>query len=213
MKCLAAIVASAAILTMIAAVPAPAWAQTTTDFSTGTPDGAQPMDGGIGTGQVFTVPAGVTHLTSAALGVAYISTPDAYSLRLYRYSSGAVGALVDSSAETIGAGSAYPAYEMDTLTLSGAGLPVTPGEQFVIVGYSAVPLNAAAVLRGGNFYLDGGFFDGFGESSGNEGFFRATYTDAAPAPVPTLSEWAMILFGTVLAGGAALYIQRRRMVA
>ena len=35
----------------------------------------------------------------------------------------------------------------------------------------------------------------------------------APAPVPTLSEWAMILFGTILAGGAALYIQRRRLTA
>ena len=30
------------------------------------------------------------------------------------------------------------------------------------------------------------------------------------APVPTLSEWALILFGVILAGGAALYIQRRR---
>ena len=34
---------------------------------------------------------------------------------------------------------------------------------------------------------------------------------AAPAPVPTMSEWAMILFGLILAGGAALYIQRRRL--
>ncbi|WP_428151500.1 IPTL-CTERM sorting domain-containing protein [Brevundimonas sp.] len=34
---------------------------------------------------------------------------------------------------------------------------------------------------------------------------------APAAPVPTLSEWAMILFGTLLAGGAALYIQRRQM--
>ena len=33
---------------------------------------------------------------------------------------------------------------------------------------------------------------------------------APAAAVPTLSEWAMILFATVLAGGAALYIQRRR---
>lgn len=38
-------------------------------------------------------------------------------------------------------------------------------------------------------------------------------TVAVPVPVPTLSEWAMILFGLVLAGGAALYVQRRRMVA
>lgn len=33
----------------------------------------------------------------------------------------------------------------------------------------------------------------------------------AVAPVPTLSEWAMILFGLMLAGGAALYIQRRHI--
>ncbi len=34
----------------------------------------------------------------------------------------------------------------------------------------------------------------------------------AAAPVPTLSEWAMILLGVIMAGGAALYIQRRRLV-
>ncbi|MFC5344131.1 IPTL-CTERM sorting domain-containing protein [Brevundimonas staleyi] len=32
-----------------------------------------------------------------------------------------------------------------------------------------------------------------------------------PSTVPTLSEWAMILLGLMLAGGAALAIQRRRM--
>ena len=32
-------------------------------------------------------------------------------------------------------------------------------------------------------------------------------------PVPTMSEWAMILFGLMLAGGAALYIQRRHLIA
>ncbi|MFC5344984.1 NHL repeat-containing protein [Brevundimonas staleyi] len=31
-----------------------------------------------------------------------------------------------------------------------------------------------------------------------------------PDPVPTLSEWAMILLGLLLAGGAALHIERRR---
>lgn len=35
-------------------------------------------------------------------------------------------------------------------------------------------------------------------------------TPAAAAPVPTMSEWAMILLGVALAGGAALMIQRRR---
>lgn len=43
-----------------------------------------------------------------------------------------------------------------------------------------------------------------------------TVTNASPpvvaTPVPTMTEWAMILFGMTLAGGAALYLQRRRMI-
>lgn len=35
---------------------------------------------------------------------------------------------------------------------------------------------------------------------------------ATPVPIPTLSEWAMILLGVALAGGAALMIQRRRVL-
>lgn len=38
-------------------------------------------------------------------------------------------------------------------------------------------------------------------------------TVAAPAAVPTMSEWAMILLGVLLVGGAALTIQRRRLTA
>lgn len=40
---------------------------------------------------------------------------------------------------------------------------------------------------------------------------QPTLTVTAPTPVPTLSEWAMILLGTILAGGAALFIQRRQV--
>lgn len=44
--------------------------------------------------------------------------------------------------------------------------------------------------------------------------FTATEVAAAPpAPVPTLSEWAMIILSLTLAGGAAIYIQRRRIAA
>ncbi len=36
---------------------------------------------------------------------------------------------------------------------------------------------------------------------------------AMPAPVPTLSEWALVLLGLTLAGGAAVCIQRRRLAS
>jgi hypothetical protein len=36
---------------------------------------------------------------------------------------------------------------------------------------------------------------------------------APPPPIPTLTEWAMILFGSLMAGGAALILQRRQRPA
>ncbi len=54
------------------------------------------------------------------------------------------------------------------------------------------------------------FFAGPGASRNPSGSITTTPGGGAAA-VPTLSEWAMILFGTLLAGGAALYIQRRQM--
>lgn len=35
----------------------------------------------------------------------------------------------------------------------------------------------------------------------------------APEPVPTLTEWGMILLAVLLAGGAALHLQGRRRTA
>ncbi len=35
----------------------------------------------------------------------------------------------------------------------------------------------------------------------------------APTPVPTLSEWAMVLLGLIMAGGASLMIARRKASA
>jgi hypothetical protein len=35
----------------------------------------------------------------------------------------------------------------------------------------------------------------------------------AVASVPTMTEWAMILFGAILACGAAVYVQRRQAMA
>lgn len=41
----------------------------------------------------------------------------------------------------------------------------------------------------------------------------ATLSIAAPAPIPTMTEWAMILLGVLLAGSATLIIQKRRLPA
>lgn len=50
--------------------------------------------------------------------------------------------------------------------------------------------------------------------AGSDGVIRASRLAApVPAPVPTLSEWAMILLGLTLAVSAALAIQRRRLEA
>ena len=37
--------------------------------------------------------------------------------------------------------------------------------------------------------------------------------DVPPSPVPTMTEWAMILLGAILAGGGAFHIQRRKCTA
>lgn len=50
-------------------------------------------------------------------------------------------------------------------------------------------------------------------SSVAESSTATVVTTTVVAPIPTLSEWAMILFGAMLAGGAALYIQRQRFAA
>jgi len=56
-----------------------------------------------------------------------------------------------------------------------------------------------------------------GYSSASTGVATVTVAPAAVPPtvmaVPTLSEWAMILFGTVLAGSAAVVLQQRQIVA
>jgi len=45
------------------------------------------------------------------------------------------------------------------------------------------------------------------------GPFIGPTPSSPPAAVPTMSEWAMILLGVLLAAGAALTVQRRRMPA
>ncbi|WP_292057777.1 MULTISPECIES: DUF11 domain-containing protein [unclassified Brevundimonas] len=48
------------------------------------------------------------------------------------------------------------------------------------------------------------------DMANNSATATLTVGGVAPAPVPTLTEWAMILLGALLAGGAVLQLERRR---
>lgn len=89
---------------------------------------------------------------------------------------------------------------------------ITLTDNFGPVSYQTNTIHshgAAVALTGGGTYL--GFSPEGGPNSAVSVF--EVQLAAAPAPVPTLSEWAMILFGLILAGGAAVMIQRRRFTA
>lgn len=89
------------------------------------------------------------------------------------------------------------------ITLNADGLAAVNAARGGAISFGLVVSSAAA-----NNYA---VFSGSGVSTLRE--LILTPTAVAPASVPTMSEWAMILFGLGLAGGAALYIQRRRILA
>jgi len=64
---------------------------------------------------------------------------------------------------------------------------------------------------GGSSYIDIGMTAGStaGGVRAGDGMVVITY---APTSIPTLSEWAMILFGLLLLGGGTVMIQRRRLI-
>jgi len=77
-----------------------------------------------------------------------------------------------------------------------AGIPATPG-----------PYTTTLVGTGPCFNATLGLCDAVvpGNSAPNVAL------STGPLPVPTLNEWAMILLGLALAGGATVMIQRRRL--
>ena len=109
----------------------------------------------------------------------------------------------NSTALTQGLSVAYTATTISLSTPSvinyGANTIHTHNE---LTGYGAG--FGVVTVTGGDYVLNSEVSNAAGSSF--------TTASAAPAPVPTLSEWAMILLGVVLAGGAAMLIQRRRMI-
>ncbi len=106
--------------------------------------------------------------------------------------------LVDTGGDSIGG---------QVITLD-TPLPVVAGNQYAY----AVDAVVAFAVDTSEPYAGGSPIVNYNDVQG--GYDSAfTIVQVAPAPVPTLTEWAMILFGLTLAGGAVLMIQRRRMVA
>ncbi|WP_298162223.1 IPTL-CTERM sorting domain-containing protein [Brevundimonas sp.] len=111
--------------------------------------------------------------------------------------------LVDTGSNTSG---------FQTIVLS-TPLPVTAGQQYAfVIDQTIVPF----AVSSSNPYAGGSMLGIYNSPFGGvNGPFDLvfTVTEVAAAPVPTMSEWMMILLGLMLAGGAALYIQRRQMTA
>lgn len=111
----------------------------------------------------------------------------------------------------------YPA----TASTAGAAIfiqtPAGPGQNGILLN-TANKTNAGGTLTITTGPGNGGLFTCSGvctnaNLTAGRSIATGTLVGAPVVPVPTLSEWAMILFGLILAGGAALYIQRRQLIA
>lgn len=98
-----------------------------------------------------------------------------------------------------------PGLAFQTIAL-GTPLPVTAGNVYSFA-FDDLSLRANA-----NSYADGIFFV-LGTTAQPNLDLAFEVVQVGPTPVPTLSEWALILMGLIMAGGAALYIQRRQLIA
>lgn len=180
-------------------------------------------------GQTITIPAGVTQLTSFGFEMQSVPSTVVFRGEVYlwddannratgpalyesavRSTTGATPQLITFSPPggvTVVPGQKYVIFattSRDQAGASGQGLwaasssnPYAGGDA-VFINSGANPADWTSVAWAVNATTDFGFVANF---------------NAPPAPVPTLSEWAMILFGLVLAGGAVVMVQRRRLAA
>ncbi len=199
---------AAAVFAAAISVAGEASADTVLSY-TGPADAAAPVTATLPTrGQIITVPEGATALRSFTLW----GLGSAKSV-VRSFSNGQIGPVRYEGRNTVVA----TRDPERTETLSSP-LAVTPGEQLFIGVQYVGPTNAQIQIRTADVVPNSMFADL--DAAGRTSFgpydsrFIATFaTLPPPAPVPTMSEWAMILLGTVLAGGAALTIQRRRFAA
>lgn len=159
---------------------------------------------------IYNIPAG-DPITSATLSVNTASVLNGpITLEVYD---------VTTSPATVAGGTTNVAIynDLGTGVLYGTAVATTDNQTLnVTLNDDAIAaINAA---RGGSFAI--GFLNATGNSGGDRIIFLSSLNTTprelilnrtAPAPVPTMSEWAMILLGVILAGSAALYVQRRQL--
>lgn len=161
-------------------------------------------------GQALIVPAGVTRLQQFTLQVAGDVTP---VVRAYDNVNSTVGAVLYEGETLANA----PNGDVTTIIPAG-GLAVTPGS-YIFIGVQNRSGQVGRIQISSTHYYENGMFVDLNHAgvsrtfSHLDAYFIAVFGPEPPASIPTMTEWAMVLLGVMLAGGAALYIQRRRVTA
>ncbi len=157
----------------------------------------------------FAVPASSTAFTSVELrlnSATVVAGPNTVTVRDFNSSiSSATIADMYADATTgvsFGSTTATTGAQVLSISLDAAGIAAVNAARgsTIAFGFTAGPITAA----------DDGVFGNSGGTTTRQMVLTPTATPVAQ--IPTMTEWAMILFGTILAGGAALYIQRSRQI-
>lgn len=186
-------------------------------------------------GQTITIPAGVTELTSFGFEMKSVPSTVVFRGAVYRWDDVNDRAMGPALYESGIRSTTGPVRQLITFNpvSDGVTVNVNPGDKYVIFATTSYDLGVSSGSGAWTSVLFSGAYAGghtvFIDSgadltawTGRPWQIRAT-TDMGfvasfgpapvPAAIPTLSEWAMILLGVLLAGGAALTIQRRRQAA
>lgn len=186
---------------------------------------SSPGGGATAFGQTFTPNATQAGIASFAFEFANAPSTMIFRGEIYAWdpvNSRAIGPSLYNSGAVSTSG---PARQVLTFTPS-AIVPLTVNQPYVIListvqdagtGFGCVTAQGNDPIVGAQHYIAAtsraDLTTQTWSSNGPLQDYGVRIAFASPEPVPTLSEWAMILFGTALAGGAAVYLQRRRLTA
>lgn len=158
---------------------------------------------------IYSIPAGapITGATLSVNAVQVLAGPN--TLEIYDVTT--------SPATVASAATSVAVYnDLGTGTMYGTAV-ATVNNEILTIALNPDGIAAINAARGGSFAIgflnatDGGGSDTIFLSSVNTVPRNLVLTRAEP--VPTLSEWAMIILGLMLASGAAFYVQRRKFIA